>query len=189
MRSMGNELGHSHSKVSPHTGYAAESHRPRIHRCSHLADAIAKVGELCRPGQAAINAATLALSVVMLAALPDFRCILVPPAPPVAVPPSSPSPYFLWVSLDTKHPDFFQVVLESQAWVNRRAEVAPRNSAPRSVRAEIRLVRATKLNEKPDFEEGTVWLERRPRLLLRQYAPTERVGRYSLRYLSRLGYE
>lgn len=182
-------LNRTHSGTATSPGYAAESRRPQIRRCRHLADAVAKIGALSSPWQAAMNTAALALSGVMFAALPDLRCILLPPPPPAAVAPSSPSPYFLWVSLDTKRPDFFQVVLESQAWVNRRADVAPRNSTPASVRAEIRLVRATAFNDKPNFEEGTVWIERRPRLLLREYAPTERVGRYSLRYLLRLGYE
>jgi hypothetical protein len=102
--------------------------------------------------------------------------------------PASPSPYFLWVSVETQHPAFFQVVFESPAWAYRTAEIAPRNSAPASVRAEIRLVRMRRVDVR-DLEQGTVWIERRPRFLTRKYEPGERVGKYSVAYLARLGHE
>ena len=38
----------------------------------------------------------------------------------------------------------------------------------------------------PAIEDGTVWVERRRRFLTREFAPGERVGRYSLSYLTRL---
>jgi hypothetical protein len=104
------------------------------------------------------------------------------------VAPSSPSPYDLWVSLDTGHPDRFLVVLESGFWSNRRAEVTRHGGASPSVRAEIRLYRPARQTT-GDAEDGTVWIERRRWFLTREFAPGERVGRYSLSYVSRLGRE
>jgi hypothetical protein len=37
--------------------------------------------------------------------------------------------------------------------------------------------------------DGDVWVERRRRFLTREFNPGERVGRYSLNYLSHLGHE
>jgi hypothetical protein len=48
----------------------------------------------------------------------------------------------IWVSLDTKHPECFQVVLDSGYWSNRRAEVKRYSGANASVRAEIPLRRS-----------------------------------------------
>jgi hypothetical protein len=36
---------------------------------------------------------------------------------------------------------------------------------------------------------GIVWIERRYKFLTREFAPGERVGRYSLSYLNHLGHE
>lgn len=160
----------------------------RIHRCRHVADAVLTVARLKSTGQTWLNIFALLLSGVMMVALPDLRCILLPPPAPVVIPPSSPSPYFLWVSLNTRHPRFFQVVLESSVWANRRVDVEPRRSLPASVRAEIRLVR---LSQSPgrDLQDGVVWIERRPCLLNRRYQPGEVVGRYTVIYLNRLHHE
>ena len=57
-----------------------------------------------------------------------------------------------------------------------------------SVRAQIpfhRLIGITTANE----NQGYVWIERRQRFLMREYNPGERVGRYSIPYLTRLGHE
>ncbi|PTY06131.1 hypothetical protein DB347_11810 [Opitutaceae bacterium EW11] len=169
---------------APAVGYAAEASSLRIRRCRHVAEAVFSIGGFASWAQVATNVVALALSASVIAALPDLRYIIVPPAAPAVVPPSSPSPYFLWVSLDTPHPEYFQVVLESPIWANRRANVAERNGAPASVRAEIRLTRVEKSERVLD--QGTVYIERRPRFLSRSYAPGERVGRYSFSYLSRL---
>jgi hypothetical protein len=189
----------SHLRVMP-TGSATAgetapddlvSQKPRklmIYRCRNLANAIFKIGRIGSGTQRAVNALALVTSGVMFVALSNLWCILVPPPPPIAIAPSSPSPYFLWVSLDTAYPDFFQVALESPMWANRHASVARYKSAPASVRAEIRLVRTIS----PDtliLDQGTVWIERRPYFLGRAFEPGERVGNYSVAYLNRLGYQ
>lgn len=160
----------------------------RIHRCRHVADAVLAVARLPSARQAWANVLAFVVSVMMVCALPDLRCILFPPPAPVAVAPSSPSPYFLWVSLDTRHPDFFQVVLDSPVWANRRADVGLRRSQPASVRAEIRLVRLSEASIR-NLEEGVVWIERRPCFLTRRFEPGEIVGRYTMNYLNRLRHE
>jgi hypothetical protein len=38
-------------------------------------------------------------------------------------------------------------------------------------------------------DDGIVWIERRRRFLTREFFPGERVGRYSVPYLSHLGHE
>jgi hypothetical protein len=141
----------------------------------------------CR-GQVAANLFALFVSASMLVALPDLRSTLLPYPAPVAVPPASSSPYFIWVSLDTKHPQYFSVVLESDYWSNRRAEVQPRGGVTPSTRAEMhfhRLTGATTANE----DDGIIWIERRHHFLTREFLPGERVGRYSIRYLSHIGHE
>lgn len=162
--------------------------RMRIHRCRHLTDGVFAIGKMLSPRQAGMNALALGLSGIMLVALPDLWRILIPPPAPVAVAPSSPSPYFLWVSLDTRHPDFFQVVLDSPVWANRRADIALRRSQPASVRAEIRLVRLSETSIR-NLEEGVVWIERRPCFLTRRFETGEVVGRYTMNYLNRLRHD
>jgi len=169
-------------------GFAAELPRLRGHRCRHLAQAMMSIGGLTSVPQVAVNVLALAVSAVMLAALPDLRGILRPPPAPAAVAPSSPSPYHLWVSLDTKHPEDFEVLLESRFWSNRRATVAAYGGDNASVRAELRLNRLD-FQTVSDEEDGTVWIERRRRFLTRAFAPGERVGRYTLSYLTRLGHD
>ena len=169
-------------------GFAAERHSMRVHPCRHVAQAMMCMGGLISARQLAVNVFATVVSCAMLFALPDLRGILLPPRAPVAVAPSSPSPYHLWISLDTNHPEYFQVALESRYWSNRRAEVVAHRGANASVRAEMRLHRVvtpTNSNE----EDGIVWLERRHRFLTREFAPGERIGRYTFSYLNRLGYE
>ena len=183
----------SHAPVVPFAatarlGFAAEKPRLRSHPCRHVAQAMMAIGNFTSRWQMAMNGLAVFMSTAMLLALSDFRCILLPPPAPIAIAPASTSPYYLWVSLDTKHPDYFQVVLESAFWSNRRAEVLPHSGANASMRAEIllrRLARPTTPNE----EDGTVWIERRRRFLTREFAPGERVGHYSFSYLTRLGHE
>ena len=169
-------------------GFAAEERRLVSHRCRHVAQVMMVLGGFTSGWQNAAGALGLAVSCVMVLALPDLRCILLPPPAPVAVAPSSPSPYYLWVSLDTKHPKRFQVVLQSEFWSNRRANVIPRSGANASMRAEIFLHRLSGQTT-PNGEDGTVWVERRRRFLTREFNPGERVGRYSVGYLTRLAHE
>lgn len=172
----------------PRFGFAAEAPPLSVHRCHNVAHALMHLGGLASRPQLALNLLAITLSVLMVCALPDIRGILLPPRAPLAVTPSSPSPYHLWVSLDTRYPQYFNVALESRYWANRRAEVAAYPGVNASVRAEIRLHRVTRpanLNE----EDGIVWVERRHGFLGREFAPGERVGRYTFSYLNRLGYE
>jgi hypothetical protein len=120
------------------------------------------------------------LSAVMIAALPDLRALLLPPPPPAVVGPASASPYYLWVGLETRNPEAFQVVLESGFWANRRVDAVAHDG---SVRAEIRLRRLSH-NTVPDSEDGTLWIERRRRFLFREFDPGERVGRYTFSYVT-----
>lgn len=173
---------------SPRLGFAAERRRLRCHRASHLAQSLMSAGGFTSVPQMALNAFAAAASVVVIAALPDLQWILLPPPAPAVVAPSSPSPYHLWVSLDTKHPDRFLVVLESGFWSNRRSEVTFQRGSSPSARAEIHLRRLARQTA-DDEEDGTVWIERRRWFLGREFAPGERVGRYSFSYVSRLGHE
>jgi hypothetical protein len=166
----------------------SRSRRLLLMTCRTLTDAVIKIGRFTSGAQTATNLLALLCSVTMLIALKDVWCILVPPAPPIAVAPSSPSPYFLWVSLDTPHPEFFQVALESPMWANRHALVARYNTPPASIRAEIRLIRIRSPNT-PVLDQGTVWIERRPYFLGRGFESGERVGMYTVSYINRLGYE
>ena len=168
-------------------GFAAEKPCLRIHRCRHLAQAIMALGKLTDRRRILANIFPLIVSGIMVGALPDLRSILLPYPAPVAVAPASPSPYFIWASLDTKYPRYFSAVLESSYWSNRRAEVQPRGGLTPSVRAEIRLHRV--IGTGASEEEGFVWIERRRRFLTREFLPGERVGRYSIAYLTRIGHE
>jgi hypothetical protein len=89
------------------------------------------------------------------------------------------------VSLDTRDANRFSVVLESGFWSNRRANVTS-HGANVAVRAELPLTRLRYFTSR-DEEDGVIWVERRRRFLGREFAPGERVGRYSLAYVSRLG--
>jgi len=146
------------------------------------------VGRLGSKTQFPTNILALAVSIVMLAALPDILNVLAPPAPPAVVKPASPSPYYLWVSLDTRRPGAFDVVFESGFWANRRAPVARYSDPDGSVRSEIRLNRVDRQTTL-DEQDGTIWVERRRAFLGRDFKPGERVGSYSLSYITRLGHE
>jgi hypothetical protein len=167
-------------------GFAAEEPTLTAHRCRNVAQSLMAVGDLAIRRQTALNAYAVLVSVVMLLALPDVATILWPPPPPVVVGPASVSPYHLWVSLDTRRPEAFSVVLESDFWSNRRAEVREHAGANGSMRAEIRLRRLSR-DLVSDAEDGTIWIERRRRFLSREFTAGERVGRYSLSYVSSLG--
>jgi hypothetical protein len=168
--------------------FAASPRRLRAHRCAHVAQAIMAIGSLTSRTQIAGNAFALLVTVTMLAGLPGLKAILRPPPAPMVVAPSSPSPYYLWVSLDTPHPDDFYVVFESDFWANRRGIVARHGGANASTRTELRLTRlrrATTRNE----EDGVIWIERRRQFLGRSFAPGARVGRYYFSYVNRLGHD
>jgi hypothetical protein len=174
--------------LAPRLGFAAERRGLACSPVSHAAQSLLVIGGFRSAWQMALNAAAVVASAAMLVALPDLRSIVFPPPAPAVVAPSSPSPYYLWVSLDTEHPDRFLVVLESGFWSNRRAEVTRQGGASPSARAEIRLHRPARQTAS-DTEDGTVWIERRRRFLTREFAPGERVGRYSFSHVSRLGHD
>jgi hypothetical protein len=176
------------SMAGSNLAFAAEESRLRLHPCRNLAQAMLTLGGLTSRWQAGANVVALASSILMIGALPDVRAILSPPPAPTAVGPSSPSPDYLWVSLDTKNPECFRVVLESGFWANRRVDVLAHSGVNASVRAEIRLQRLDDPVERSG-DDAVVWLERRPRFLSRDFNSGERVGRYSVSYLRGLGYE
>ena len=147
-----------------------------------------KVGDFADRWQIAATIFSLVVSALLVTALPDLRSILLPHSAPVPVPPSSPSPYDLWVSLNTKHPEYFSVVLESDYWSNRRANVWWHGGLEPSVRAEIPFHRLTGMSAANE-EDGIVWVERRRRFLTREFLPGERVGRYTVPFLSHIGHE
>jgi hypothetical protein len=168
--------------------FASERQSVRSHRCRHAAQSILAVGDLASNYQLAANVLAIAASIIMVLALPDIRNVLMPPPPPKVVTPSSPSPYYLWISLDTKRPQAFAVTFESGFWANRRADVANHTGPGGSVRAEMRLSRLSQ-QETLDEENGTASVERRQRFLTREFQSGERVGSYSLSYLAQLGNE
>ena len=158
-------------------GFASAKPKLRSHRCRHAAQSLMSVGGFTSKTQLAANVLGLTVSIVMALALPDIRNVLRPPDAPRVVGPGSPSPYYLWVSLDTDRPDAFKAQLESQFWSNRRADVVAYGGADGSVRAEMRLTR----NGRPgtiDDQDGTVWIERRRKFLGREFAAGERIATY-----------
>lgn len=168
--------------------FASERPRVRSHRCRHAAQSIMAIGGFASMYQVSVNVLAIGLSIIMVMALPDIRNVLTPPEPPVAVKPSSPSPYYLWVSLDTKRPEAFTVQFESGFWANRRGDVENYTGPGGSARAEMRLNRLGRQGA-VDEEDGRVWVERRQKFLTREFELGERVGSYSLSYLTQLGNE
>ena len=168
--------------------FASEKHRLRTHRCRYAAQSIMAVGDFISKPQLATNAFAIAVSAIMIAALPDIRNVLAPPPSPAVVQPGSPSPYYLWISLDTKRAEAFSVVLESGFWSNRWANVGSYGGANGSVRAELRLSRVGRQTTS-DEEDGTIWVERRRKFLSREFQSGDRVGSYSLSHITRLGHE
>jgi hypothetical protein len=168
-------------------GFAAE---PELHshRCRHAAQSLLAIGGFFSRRQMALNVVAVVVSVLMLAGARDVRSLLIPYAAPEVIPPSSPSRNYLWVSIETQHPRYFTVILESDFWTNRRAVVASYSGANASVRAEFPL---RKFSGKTSGTEkmATVWVERRQHFLWREFFPGERVGRYTLPYLLTLGYQ
>ncbi|HKR09334.1 MAG TPA: hypothetical protein VJS39_09105, partial [Gemmatimonadaceae bacterium] len=149
---------------------------------------IVAVGELASKWQLASNVIALVVTAVILSALPDIRNVLQPPAAPRVVAPGSPSPYYLWVSLDTDRPKAFTATLESGFWSNRRAEVFSYGGADGSVRAEMRLTRHGHQGT-IDERDGTVWIERRRKFLGREFQSGERVASYPLAHLTTIRHD
>ena len=175
---------------SPSRGHGNSAQRPllQVQASGSIAHAVFTASAMRSHRQTAANALAIAVSIAMLAAMPDLRTVLLPPRAPKVVGPSSPSPYMLWVSLDTPTPEAFNVVLESQFWSRRRARVtkhAGTNDPPRAELVLRRLPHQSYANE----EDGTVWIERRRHFLSREFRPGPRAGRYTLSYLFRLPHE
>jgi hypothetical protein len=184
------------TRSSPHNrqdtglalGFASVQKKLRSHRCRHAAQSIMAVGEFTSPFQLTANVLALAVTVVMALALPDVRNVLQPPAAPRVVAPGSPSPYYLWVSLDTKRPSAFRAKLESDFWSNRRADVFAYGGSGASVRAEMRLSR----HGRPgtiDEQNGTIWIERRRTFLNREFQAGERVASYPFSHVTSLNHD
>jgi hypothetical protein len=165
-------------------GLARGSRRLRVHQCRNVGQALMAIGNVTSRWQVATNVLALATTVVLLSALPGVRSILRPPPPPILGAQPSMSPYALWLGLDSKAPELFNVVLESPFWANRRAPMRRYTGANGSIRAEILLRRLSRPIAGGE-EDGIFWVERRRRFLTREFAPGERVGRYTLSYLTR----
>jgi hypothetical protein len=182
----------STGRMAPHAGivlgFASAQRTLRSHRCRHIAQAVMAVGEFASKWQLATNVLALAVTAVMALALNDIRNVLQPPAAPRAVLPGSPSPYYLWVSLDTERPEAFRAELESGFWSNRRADVVAYGGADASVRAEIRLTR-TGRQSTIDEQNGTVWIERRRKFLTREFRAGERIASYPFAHLTNLHHD
>lgn len=169
-------------------GFAAVPKKLRSHRCRHAAQSIMAVGGFTSSSQLTANVLALGVSVVMAIALPDIRNVLTPPAAPRVVRPGSPSPYLLWVSLDTKRPEAFRAELESGFWSNRRADVVAYGGADGSARAEMRLTRSGRQNT-IDEQDGTVWIERRRTFLNREFQGGERIASYPFAHITGLHHD
>jgi hypothetical protein len=169
-------------------GFASARRSLRSHRCRHAAQSIIAVGNFTSKAQVTANVLALAVSAVMVFALPDIRNVLAPPAPPRLVPPGSPSPYYLWVSLDTKRADAFTAQLESGFWSNRQGNVVAYGGADGSARAEIRLTRAGRQST-IDEQDGTVSIERRRKFLTREFQAGERVASYPFAHVTGLHHD
>lgn len=163
-------------------GFAAEASVLRAYRCRHLADAVLAVGQLAGIRRVAANLLAIVASVAMLASLPDLLSILIPPTAPIVVGPVVASPYQVQLNLATAHPGRFSVVLESAFWANRQARLERSTIVGTSAVAELPLTRLANQVTR-DVEDGVVYVERRNRFLGREFAASERVGRYSLAYL------
>lgn len=169
-------------------GFASVQKKLRSHRCRHAAQSIMAVGAFTSRSQLTANALALAVSVIMVLALSDIRNVLEPPAPPRVVVPGSPSPYYLWVSLDTERPEAFTAQLESGFWSNRRADVLAYGGADGSVRAEMRLTRHGHQST-IDEQDGTVWIERRRKFLGREFQAGERIASYPFGHVTGLPHD
>ena len=169
-------------------GFASQTQNLRVQPCRHLSQALMAVGGLSSRCQLAANAIALTTTAFVCAAMADLRSTLLPPSPPMVIRPVSPSPYYLWVSLDTPRAEDFRVVLESRYWTNRRTNVVQYSGPNASNRAEIRLLRFSHARGN-NPEDGTIWVERRRKFLWRDYTAGERVGQFTLPYLYRLGRE
>jgi hypothetical protein len=169
-------------------GFASVQKKLRSHRCRHAAQSIMAVGDFTRGSQLTANVLALAVSMVMALALPDIRNVLRPPAAPRVVLPDSPSPYYLWVSLDTDRPEAFRAGLESGFWSNRRADVVAYGGADASVRAEMRLSRHGRQST-IDEQDGTIWIERRRKFLKREFQAGERIASYPFAHITALRHD
>jgi hypothetical protein len=169
-------------------GFASGQKKLRAHRCRHAAQSIMAVGDFTSGSQVATNVLALAVSVVMALALRDIRNVLEPPAAPRVVLPGSPSPYYLWVSLDTDRPEAFTAKLESGFWSNRHADVVAYGGADASVRAEMRLSRNGHQST-IDEQNGTVSIERRRKFLIREFHPGERIASYPFAHITGLDHD
>ena len=164
-------------------GFASGRPSLRSHRCGHLAHALLTFGDLTSRWQAAVNGMALVASATLVVALPDLRGILLPPAPPIPVRVASPAPDVVRVGLDTRHPRHFAVLMTSGFWSNRRVDVALAGGPGGVAYAELRLTRSADQSTR-DVLNGTIWVERRRRFLMREFTTGERVGQYSLSFFS-----
>ncbi len=163
-------------------GYAASARRLRAHACSHLADALLVHGGLASRGQLSVNLLAMGVSAAVMAGMPDLRHVMFPPPAPMIIATAGSSPFDLAVTLDATSAAAFVVSLESRSWANRRTMLQRAGDVSRASLPLRRLTQRTTW----ELDDGTLWVERRRRFLWREFAPGERVGNYSLRYLNQL---
>ncbi len=170
------------SATGPQLGYAAARRSFRAIGCHHVSDAVMAIGGLSSRRQVMTNVVAVLASAAMLIALPDLGNVVLPPAAPIVVATAGSSPFHLAITLDSPAAEAFAVALESRFWANRR-QVLQRTGGVS--RANIPLHRLSQ-RVQWELDDGTLWVERRRGFLFRDYAPGERVGAYSLRYLNQL---
>jgi hypothetical protein len=167
-------------------GYATGFIPLRLHRCSRAEAAFFAISGLSSIWQLTLNVMAIVVSVVVVATARDLRCILIPPPAPVPVAGSLAGTDTLHVTLETAHAKYFRAALESDVWINRRIAFSVARGAPATARLQVSLVR-TAGQSSAKTDDGTVWMERRYLFWGRQFRMSEKVGRYSVSYLSRLG--
>lgn len=163
-------------------GLAVESDGLASRPCGNLAQGVLRIGRLESAPQVAMNALAIGVSLTAFAAWPDLKSELFPARAPELQRLISPTAYQLWIGLDTESPERFRAVLQSDHWASRIADPLPFAGPDAKSYASFRLRRLS-VEATRNSESGTVWIERRPRFLWRDYGPGERIGRYSISYL------
>lgn len=169
-------------------GFAANRAHLRCHRSWHVAQSLIQFGGMISPRQAVANGCALVVSAFLIAALPGLRQILLPPPAPMAIASTGAPATHLRVELATHDPEAFSVSLESNYWANRRLALQPIPDRPGAGRVDFFMNRLSRPTTR-DEQDGVIWIERRLQLFGRQFAPGERVGRYTISYLNQLHHE
>jgi hypothetical protein len=165
-------------------GYATGRTPPlQLHRCNHLIDAVRAITASTSRFQVIFSAVTVVCTLLLAIASKDLVFLFIPPPPPEITTLSSPADRSLRLRIDTRHSDYYGLVLESEYWVNRNAEVQRGEGTIPSAIADIPLVRASQAVVGHE-RDGTIWLERRARFLGRDFQQRDRVNHFTLSSLT-----